>query len=181
MSTEPSTGPSTEPSAQTSTQASTELRVISSDDWEAFRAVRLRALADSPDSFRATLDAAAAHAPSVWRDRAAGPGPLVLAFSGSDPIGMGGLYTPDASGEAFLWGMWVEPASRGRGVAAGVLERLLEHADDQGCHVVLHVTEGNETARRLYERHGFTATGEVLPLRDGSCVRISTMRRACPR
>jgi len=173
-----STDPSTEPRTDPSTDPSTELRVISGDDWEALRAIRLRALADSPDSFGATLDTAASQPPSVWRVRADGPGPLVLVFAGSDPVGMGGLYTPDPSGDAFVWGMWVEPASRGRGLAARVLERLLEHADDQGRPVVLHVTEGNDTARRLYERHGFTPTGEVLPLRDGSCVRIHTMRRA---
>ena len=90
---------------------------------------------------------------------------------------MGGLYVPDASADAFVWGMWVEPASRGHGLASRILERLLEHADEQGRSVLLHVTEGNDTARSLYERHGFTATGEVQPLRDGSHVRIHTMRR----
>jgi ribosomal protein S18 acetylase RimI-like enzyme len=156
---------------------STELRVIVPDDWVQFRALRLRALADSPDAFGATLAEAAAQAPSVWRDRAAGPGPVVLAVTDQGPIAMGGLYMPDASADAFVWGMWVEPASRGCGLAARILERLLESAEAAGRSVVLHVTEGNDTARRLYERHGFTATGEAQPLREGSKVRISTMRR----
>jgi len=157
---------------------STELRVISPDDWEDFRAVRLKALADSPDSFGVTLDEALAQPPSVWRDRAASPSPIVLASADHGSIAMGGLYLPDGSADAFVWGMWVEPASRGRGVASRIVERLLDHADAEGRSVLLHVTEGNDTARALYERHGFTATGEVQPLRDGSTLRIHTMRRA---
>ncbi len=157
---------------------STELRVIAPDDWEDFRGLRLQALADSPDSFGTTLAEALAQPPSVWRDRASSSGPLVLAFADQGPVGMGGLYMPEASADAFVWGMWVEPASRGRGVASRILERLVRHADEVGRSVLLHVTEGNDTARRLYERHGFTATGEVQPLREGSHVRIHTMRRA---
>jgi ribosomal protein S18 acetylase RimI-like enzyme len=156
----------------------TELRVIASSDWEAFRALRLRALADSPDSFGATLSEAAALTPAVWRDRAAGPGPIVLAFVDDRPVAMGGLYLPDASADAFVWGMWVEPASRGDGLASQILQRLLHHPQAEGRSVLLHVTEGNDTARRLYERHGFTEDGETQPLRDGSEVRIKTMRRA---
>lgn len=154
-----------------------ELRVIDADDWEQFRALRLRALADSPDSFGATLAEASAQAPSVWRERTTSGGPVVLAFAGPAATGMGGLHLPAATGDAFVWGMWVEPAARGRGVATRILERLLAHADREGRPVTLHVTRGNDGARRLYERHGFVATGEVQPLREGSPVRIDTMRR----
>lgn len=157
---------------------STELRVIADGDWEAFRAVRLRALADSPDSFGATLEESAAQEPSVWRERAAGPHPVVLAFVDGGPVGMGGLFAPDETTDAFVWGMWVDPAYRGRGLASGILQVLLDHPVAQGRSVLLHVTQGNATARSLYERHGFVGTGESLPLRPGSTVRIDAMHRA---
>lgn len=158
----------------------TDLRVIGADDWERFRTLRLRALADSPDSFGATLADASAQRPSVWRDRATSGGPVVLACAERRAIGMGGLHLPAASEDAFVWGMWVEPAARGQGVAARILRLLLDHADQEGRPVTLHVTHGNDTARRLYERHGFVATGEVQPLREGSPVRIATMRKPRP-
>jgi ribosomal protein S18 acetylase RimI-like enzyme len=155
-----------------------ELRVITPDDWEAFRAVRLRALADAPDAFGVTLADAAAQPPQQWRDRSAGAaGPVILAFSDHEPVAMGGLYVPPESADAFIWGMWVEPASRGHGVASRILHDLLSRPEAAGRSLHLHVTQGNDSARRLYERHGFTGTGESQPLRRGSDVRIAAMRR----
>ncbi|GAA1976240.1 GNAT family N-acetyltransferase [Terrabacter lapilli] len=156
---------------------STELRVITGADWEAFRAVRLRALADSPDSFGATLEESASQESSLWRERAGGPGPVVLAFADDSTVGMGGLYTPDETGDVFVWGMWVEPAWRGRGLASDILRLLLDQPAAQARPALLHVTQGNDTARRLYERHGFVGTGETLPLRPGSTVLIDALRR----
>ncbi len=89
---------------------------------------------------------------------------------------MGGLYTPEGSGEAFVWGMWVEPEWRGRGLGGRILRELVDGADQRGRAVFLHVTEGND-ARRLYEAHGFVSTGEWQPLREGSAVRMETLRR----
>ena len=70
------------------------LRVITSDDWEAFRAVRLMALANAPEAFGATLADATAQPPQVWRDRSAGAGPVILAFADDEPVAMGGLSVP---------------------------------------------------------------------------------------
>lgn len=156
-----------------------ELRVITSEDWSDFRAVRLSALADSPDAFGATLEQAAAHAEAVWRERA-DAGPVVLAYDAGRVTGMGGLSLPQGSPDAFVWGMWVEPASRGRGIGARVLRELLRWSQGEHRVVYLHVTDGNAGARRLYEAHGFVATGEWSPLRDGSELRMETMRLAPP-
>jgi ribosomal protein S18 acetylase RimI-like enzyme len=91
---------------------------------------------------------------------------------------MGGLYAPEDSTDAFVWGMWVEPESRGHGVGARLLGELLDRArartDDRT--VLLHVTEGNDGARHLYESHGFVATGEWEPLREGSGLQIELLR-----
>lgn len=153
-----------------------ELRVASTDDWEDVRSIRLRALADSPTSFGNTLADAMELPDAAWRTRLEGPGPTVLAYDRGQPVAMGGLFTPEDTGDAFIWGMWVAPEARGRGLGTRLLRALLEQAHQRGRQVLLHVTEGNDAARRLYEGNGFVATGEWEPLREGSSLRIETLR-----
>lgn len=153
----------------------TELRVVSPRDWEDFKAIRLRALADSPTSFGATLAEATAQPDTAWRDRLDVPGPTIITYLGEIPVAMGGLFVPEGASDAFIWGMWVAPEARGRGLGQAILRELLGHADRLGRNVLLHVTEGNDGARRLYEANGFVSTGEWEPLREGSNLRIATM------
>lgn len=152
------------------------VRGISGEDWADFRDVRLRALADSPDAFGATLTEAEAKPEAAWRDLVDGPGPRVLALSAEGPVAMGGLYMPEGVPDAFVWGMWVDPNWRGQRLGSRILVGLLNHARQESRAVLLHVTEGNEQARRFYEEHGFVSTGEWQPLRDGSEKRVETMR-----
>ena len=58
-------------------------------------------------------------------------------------------------------GHWLEhfylaPGVQGRGLGSAVLRTLLERTDAGGVLVRLNVLQGS-AARRLYERHGFTA------------------------
>ncbi|GAA3635094.1 GNAT family N-acetyltransferase [Streptomyces chitinivorans] len=59
---------------------------------------------------------------------------------------------------------WLEhfclaPRLQGRGIGSGVLRGLLEQCDRDGVLVRLNVLRGS-SARRLYERHGFTLETE---------------------
>ncbi len=61
--------------------------------------------------------------------------------------------------------MWVRPPARGLGVGEALVEAAASwaRARDFGS-LSLWVTESNAPARRLYERCGFTTTGESQPL-----------------
>ncbi|MCL8027336.1 GNAT family N-acetyltransferase [Nocardioides bruguierae] len=152
--------------------------VAGADDWSAFRDVRLRALRDAPHAFGTTLAKAEANPEQVWRERVRGPGPLLLARASrmDPPVGMAGLFVPPEQEQCFVWGVWVAPEVRGRGLAETLTRRLLALAPAER-DVVLHVTEGNDVARRLYERLGFETTGVVEPLREGSALVVHEMLR----
>jgi ribosomal protein S18 acetylase RimI-like enzyme len=153
-----------------------ELRRIGPDDWAAFKEVRLRALADAPDAFGAVLADARQQPDSLWQERAAGPGPTLVGLAGGAPVAMGGLFAPEDHDLVFVWGMWTAPEARGRGWAGRILDDLLVRARVIGRDVVLHVTEGNDAARRLYVGRGFEPTGTWEPLREGSPLRIEELR-----
>lgn len=152
------------------------VRTVSGEEWAAFRDVRLRALADTPDAFASTLAEARARDEGAWRALVEGPGLRLLAFADGRPVAMGGLFVPEGAPDAGVWGMWVDPAWRGRGLAGRILDELLAEARREGRGVVLDVTEDNDGARRLYESRGFVATGEWQPLREGSEQRVETLR-----
>lgn len=154
-----------------------ELRVVSPEDWHHLKAVRLRALADSPDAFGSLYADAVALDDDAWRARASSPGATIVALNGDDAVGMGGLFAPDSAPEVFVWGMWVAPEWRGRGLGRRILHELIGRAVGLGRPVVLHVTEGNVGARRLYESHGFVPTGHWQPLREGSPLQVEELRR----
>jgi predicted GNAT family acetyltransferase len=137
------------------------------EDAPAWREIRLRALADAPSAFASTLAREQSLPEAHFADWLA-EGLSVLAFEDDDePVAMGSCYE-DLPGWLHIVAIWVEPAARGRGLNALILEELIKIADSTGHRVYLGVATGNEVARRSYERFGFVGTGETTPLRERS-------------
>jgi GNAT superfamily N-acetyltransferase len=138
-----------------------ELRVLTPDEWETWRVIRLEALAEAPYAF-GSRHADWVQAPEDrWRDRLglAGSHNLV-AFMGSTPVGMA-TGVPD--GEAVeLISMYVGEPARGTGVADALVGGIEDWARARGsARLCLNVRMANTAARRLYERHGLVVTGEA--------------------
>lgn len=152
------------------------------EDWRAYRAVRLRSLAESPDAFASTLEAEGGRSDEEWEARvsAGATSELDLPLSlrhGDDVVGLAwGKVLPNEPDSAHLFQMWVAPECRGQGLGAEMLARVIAWATDLGAaRLVLGVTEGDTPARRLYEGAGFRAYGDLEPLRPGSAVRSQKM------
>ena len=65
--------------------------------------------------------------------------------------------------------MWVAPSHRGTGMANRLVDTVIAWAKEAGARRIgLWVTRDNDRARRLYERAGFSATGDVQPLPSDS-------------
>jgi len=143
-----------------------ELRRLGPADWATFRDVRLRSLADSPDGFGSTLEREQTFTEDDWRRRVAGQ---VVAVLDPEPVAVGGLF--DDHGVLHVWGMWTDPAHRGRGHARRILDALIA----PGVEAVLDVNVANDVARTAYEHYGFVGTGRLEPLRPGSDVQIELM------
>lgn len=157
------------------------IRRATADDWPAVRDIRLAALAADPDAFGSTLERELHFGEAEWRGRI-GTSANFLAFDGARPVGIAaGFRDPEccAADERLLVSMWVEPASRGRGIAAQLVDAVIGWAGSDGARVLkLQVTLDNDGARRLYERAGFAPTGDPASMqRDPAIVEQWMLRR----
>lgn len=154
---------------------SVEVREAGREDLPVWRDLRLRALRDSPDAFGSTYEREAGFTDEDWLERLTRPGSLpLLAYVDGAPAGLGGALE-DPPGWWHVVSMWTEPAYRGRGAGTAVLARLVGAGVARGLRVHLDVETGNPGARAVYERAGFTGTGETRPLREGSSLRMERM------
>lgn len=89
---------------------------------------------------------------------------ILGALDGDALVGMVGLYRADklkARHVAGIWGMFVSPSARGRGVGAALLSAAVDWARALPGILQIHlsVTDAASEARRLYERAGFEEWG----------------------
>lgn len=152
---------------------SARIEVVEPDDWERWRAVRLRALTEDAAAF-----ACSAHAwleggdtEQRWRERIAAPGRLYLAAEKDHDVAMIGLAPGD---EPELISMWVAPEARRGGVGRALVETVVAEAG--GRPLRLRVMADNAAAIAFYEGCGFALTG-APPDAEGTL----TMRRDVPR
>jgi ribosomal protein S18 acetylase RimI-like enzyme len=137
--------------------------------------LRLEGLRDHPDAFGSDYEDARQRSPDQVRQefavRALGPERLVLgAFDPAAPpkapallgtVGCSREAGAKLRHKALIWGMHVARAARGRGVGRELLDTAIATARSWAGVEQLHLTvaAGNEPARRLYQRAGFSVYG----------------------
>lgn len=144
------------------------IRPLTSTDATTFRDLRLRALAEAPEAFGASLEEEGDQPLDAFARRLAPPEPSQVFGALRDDHGLTGIagflaYTGLKTRHiGLLWGVYVAPQWRSSGIGAALLDAVIDHARQ---HVlVLHADVGvdNHAARRLYESRGFRCYG-VLP------------------
>ncbi len=159
------------------------VRSFETHEWRVYRALRLRALADSPDAFASTLSRERTLGDEHWscrldRGTQGGHDCPVLAEFGGEPVGLAWGRIEDAeSDKVCLYQMWVDPKFRSRGAGRMLLDAVIRWAESlQARYLELDLTQGNVSALRLYQSAGFEPHGEPGPLRPGSALLSQAMR-----
>ncbi|RCG28608.1 GNAT family N-acetyltransferase [Sphaerisporangium album] len=143
-----------------------EIRRLRKGDEDRLREVRLRALAESPSAFASTLEREQQFGADVWVSRVTREeSATFLAEEDGRPLGTATGFVEEDPATVHLVGMWVDPSARGTGVAGRLVETVVDWARERDARrVELWVTVLNHRARALYERHGFSPTGDRQPL-----------------
>lgn len=142
------------------------IRRLDTADLEAFRDLRQTALASDPAAFGAHPEdpEEAKREPEHWRWRLLRSPVLAAAAPGGRLLGMAGWYRGagiKTAHRAFLWGLFVRPEARGRGLGHGLLRAVIAEVRAAGGVESLWAAVGAEqqAAAALYERLGFACWG----------------------
>ncbi|HEX6095329.1 MAG TPA: GNAT family N-acetyltransferase [Thermoanaerobaculia bacterium] len=142
------------------------IRALGDEDIDAYIALRQRALREHPLAFSSSADTDFVSTPDSLRPQLArAPDWMIFgAFESDTFAGAVGIYRGRHAKTAHrmqLWGMYVAPEHRGRGLGAQLLDAAIAHARARGdvAWIDLGVTTAAGAARRLYERAGFITWG----------------------
>jgi ribosomal protein S18 acetylase RimI-like enzyme len=140
------------------------VRALSGDDWQVFRQIRLAALQDAPEAFASSFEEERDLDEEFWQLRL-GRSSRLLAELDDEPVGIVSVGRAGEDDVAELFGMWVVPSQRGRGVAWQLTQAAAEHARGQGRRAVkLWVSTDNGRAVAFFSSYGFRPGNERRPM-----------------
>jgi RimJ/RimL family protein N-acetyltransferase len=137
------------------------IRCISPEDIDAFRRIRLEALASEPASFASLFKDWERLSDDDWQQRLQDH--VFIAFSDDEPVGIMGLSRlrpKKMAHRATLVMVYVRKRFRGTGLSRKLLDAVIDFAKTKGIlQIELGVSADNLDALHFYRRNGFTDIG----------------------
>jgi RimJ/RimL family protein N-acetyltransferase len=148
--------------------SSVTIRRLVPADASTYRALMLEAYGAHPDAFTSTPEERRAHPLSWWEARVSDDDPaaeaVIGAFEERKLLGVAGVAferRPKTVHKSTLFGMYLRPESRSRGIARALVAAAVDLAAQrpEALLIQLTVSDGNLAAQRLYEAAGFVRFG----------------------
>ncbi|MBB2892921.1 GNAT family N-acetyltransferase [Flexivirga oryzae] len=136
------------------------VRALGEEEWQVYRDVRLAALRESPDAFAATAAQEEAFDEELWQARVKRSRRLV-AQDGDQIVGVVSVgRVPEGDDKVSeLFGLWVSPDLRGKGVAWKLVDAGVRQArEDRYGFVLYWVGTDNGRAVAFASSYGFRPT-----------------------
>ncbi|MBS4192139.1 GNAT family N-acetyltransferase [Bacillus sp. FJAT-49705] len=142
------------------------IRLLSPNDSDAYRNMRLMALQKHPEAFASSYEEEAAYSKDVYKNRFQSENSFTFgAFENEELLGTVTLLKETKlklKHRAMIVAMYVSPEKRRMGIGKTLVANALEKAKELGEveQVYLSVEATNEPAKKLYESFGFEVYAE---------------------
>jgi ribosomal protein S18 acetylase RimI-like enzyme len=144
-----------------------DLRLLAANDAEVFWHLRLEALRNDPASFADSAEEHLNTTVETSREFLSKKDPVhnfvVGMFEEGKLSGTAGFFRRSNNKErhkGHIWGVYVRPQSRGKGIARALMQEIIRRAHGiEGLEQVTLVASANLPAQRLYKALGFESYG----------------------
>lgn len=138
-----------------------EIKLLTPGDWLAWKHLRLEGLKNDPEAFGASYEEECNQSDVEIRAYLE-KSTVFGAFEGTELVGCAGFYTLDTLKKkhiGFLYGMYVCPEQRGKGIADKLVRIVIDHAKSRVLQLHLTCVTTKTAAFQLYQKHGFRVFG----------------------
>ena len=143
---------------------SISIRQLSENDWHLLSEVRLKALQTDPLVFGSNYELESNYTEAEWRSRLrSDDSAIFMLFDDEKPIGMTGVsvFRDDPTNRtAILWGSWLEPRFRRKGLSNLMYETRIGWARAHPTveRIIVSHRASNVASKYANQKHGFVFT-----------------------
>ena len=140
------------------------IRRLTEDDWREFSQIRLTALKTDPKVFGSNYESESKMTEAEWRSRLqAKDNAIFLVYENETPIGMtcvSGDRKDATEKTALLWGSWLAPHARGKGLSELMYQTRINWAKQQPTveKIIVSHRASNLLSKYANQKHEFVLT-----------------------
>jgi RimJ/RimL family protein N-acetyltransferase len=143
------------------------IKQLTEGDWQALRSIRLKALQSDPSVFGSNYQKESAYTESDWKKMIQNKNTAIfLLYEDDAPIGMTGISIDredPTKKRANLWGSWLEPHARRRGLSKTMYLARISWAREHPSieKIIVSHRASNLSSRYANQKHGFIFTHKL--------------------
>ena len=143
---------------------SISIRQLTEDDWREFSRIRLEALQTDPLVFGSNYEKESQFTEADWKSRLqAKDSAIFMLYEDETPIGMTGVsvFRDDPTNKtALLWGSWLKPDFRGKGLSEMMYKARINWAKERPTikRIIVSHRASNLASKYANQKHGFVFT-----------------------